>query len=222
MRGVAENSVIAKDNMKDLKEQLEKTIREVPNFSELMKYIDITVTNEGLRIELTESATGEFFESGSTKMSHDGSELVKVLAEELGKLPNHIAIEGHTDSQPYPPDATYTNWELSVDRANTARRLMQANGIREDQVSQVRGFADQHLRRPDAPQDPSNRRISLIVQYQTKTAESASEQHAETQNTAVTGSEKDGGGAEGDKEKVAVPETSKASAEAQQTSSDKK
>jgi chemotaxis protein MotB len=148
MRGVAENFVITKDNMKDLKEQLENTIREVPNFSELMKHIDMTFTNEGLRIELTESAAGEFFKSASTKVSQDGSELIKVLAEELGKLPNHIAIEGHTDSQPYPPGATYTNWELSVDRANTARRLMQAKGIREDQVSQVRGFADQRLRKP--------------------------------------------------------------------------
>jgi chemotaxis protein MotB len=220
MRGVAENFVITKDNMKDLKEQLEKTIREVPNFSELMKHIDMTVTNEGLRIELTESEAGEFFESGSTKMSQDGSELVKVLAEELGKLPNHIAIEGHTDSKPYPPGATYTNWELSVDRANTARRLMQANGIREDQVSQVRGFADQHLRHSDAPQDPSNRRISLIVQYQAKTGESASEEHADTQNTA--GTENGAASAEGGKEKVAAPETSKVPAEALQNSPDKK
>jgi chemotaxis protein MotB len=216
MRGVAENFVITKDNMKDLKEQLEKTIREVPNFSELVKHIDMTVTNEGLRIELTESEAGEFFESGSTKMSQDGSELVKVLAEELGKLPNHLAIEGHTDSQPYPPGAMYTNWELSVDRANTARRLMQANGIREDQVSQVRGFADQHLRKSDAPQDPSNRRISLIVQYQSKTVESASEEHTETQNTA--GPEKDGGSTK----EVAAPETPKARAETQQNPPEKK
>src|SRR5271155_3091976 len=139
-KGPTEHFVPSKDNMQDLKEQLEKAIREIPNFEKLKNHIDMTVTNEGLRIELTESATGMFFESGSNKMSADGSDLVKMLAQELGKLPNHIAIEGHTDSKPYPPGAVYTNWELSADRANAARRLMQSNGIRADQIAQVRGF----------------------------------------------------------------------------------
>ncbi len=87
------------------------------------------------------------------------------LAEELGKLPNKISIEGHTDSQPYSGGANYTNWELSTDRANASRRLMQQHGLRADQVAQVRGFADQQPRNAKDPSDPSNRRISLIVQY---------------------------------------------------------
>ena len=165
MRGSGENFVITKDNMKELKEQLQKSIRQVPKFDELKNHIDMTITSEALRIELTEPASGVFFESGSDRMSSDGSGLVKLLAEELGKLPNKIAIEGHTDSKPYPPGALYTNWELSADRANSTRRLMQANGLQPDQVTQVRGFADQHLRRAEDPLDPSNRRISLIVQY---------------------------------------------------------
>jgi chemotaxis protein MotB len=170
MVGSGENFIVSKDNMKELKDQLQRAIREVPKFDELQNHIDMTVTNEGLRIELTESATGTFFDSGSNKMSEDGSGLVKLLAQELGKLPNHIAIEGHTDSKPYPAGAVYTNWELSADRANAARRLMQNNGIRADQITQVRGFADQRLRKTDAPLDPSNRRISLIVQYMEKTS----------------------------------------------------
>jgi chemotaxis protein MotB len=171
MKGAGENFVLNKDNMKDLKDQLQKAIREVPKFNELQNHIDMTVTNEGLRIELTETASGIFFQSGSDKMSEDGSELVKLLAHELGQLPNTIAIEGHTDSKPYPAGAAYTNWELSSDRANSTRRLMQLNGIRQDQISQVRGFADQRLRKADAPLDPSNRRISLIVQYLPKKLE---------------------------------------------------
>lgn len=149
----------------------------------------MTVTNEGLRIELTESATGTFFDSGSATMSQDGGELVKVLGQELGKLPNHIAIEGHTDSQPYPPGAAYTNWELSADRANAARRLMQNNGIRADQITQVRGFADQRLRKPEAPQDPLNRRISLIVEYTQKPAdaEASSSGTGESSETGKSG-----------------------------------
>ena len=171
MRGSGDNFIVSKDNMKELKEQLQKSIREVPKFDKLQSHIDMTVTNEGLRIELTESATGTFFYSGSSKMSTDGSGMVKLLGQELGKLPNHLAIEGHTDSKPYPPGAPYGNWELSTDRANAARRLMMLQGMREDQVTQVRGFADQRLRKPDAPQDPSNRRISLIVQYIQKPVE---------------------------------------------------
>ena len=88
-----------------------------------------------------------------------------MLAKELGKLPNKISIEGHTDSKPFASQNNYSNWELSADRANSARRLMQQSGLRADQVSQVRGYADQNLRKPDQPEDASNRRISMIVQY---------------------------------------------------------
>jgi chemotaxis protein MotB len=165
MNGVEENFVVTKDNMDEIKEQLEKTIREVPDFEKLKNNIDMTVTNEGLRIELTESASGVFFDSGSSKISSDGIELLGALAGELGKLPNTIAMEGHTDSKPYSVASNYTNWELSSDRANAARRLMLLHGIRTNQVTQVRGFADQRLRKREAPLDPSNRRISLIVQY---------------------------------------------------------
>jgi len=165
MTGAGENFVISKDNMEQLKEQLQKAIREVPNFDKLKNHIDMTVTNEGLRIELSESATGTFFDSGSPKISGDGSELLTALAQDLGKLPNKLALEGHTDSKQYTDGGTYGNWELSTDRANAARRLMMQHGVGGNQVTQVRGFADQRLRKKDDPLDPSNRRISLIVQY---------------------------------------------------------
>jgi chemotaxis protein MotB len=171
MTGVGENFVVSKDNMEQLKEQLQKAIKEVPKFDKLKNHIDMTVTNEGLRIELTESASGTFFDSGSAKISADGADFLKALAEELGKLPNKLAFEGHTDSKSYAEGSNYTNWELSADRANAARRLMQEQGVRLDQVTQVRGFADQRLRKPADPLDPANRRISLIVQYMQKAPE---------------------------------------------------
>jgi chemotaxis protein MotB len=102
---------------------------------------------------------------GSPTPNQNGKELLDLLAGELGKLPNRISIEGHTDSKPYSGKRNYGNWELSVDRANAARRLMQQQGLGEKQVAQVRGFADQLLRKQEDPFDPSNRRISLIVQY---------------------------------------------------------
>jgi chemotaxis protein MotB len=164
MVGAGENFVLTRDNMPKLKEQLQQAMKQMADFEKLKNHIEMTVTTEGLRIELSESAKGTFFDTGSAKLNSDGSELLLTLAQELGKLPNKLSIEGHTDSQPY-TSPTYGNWELSADRANAARRAMQANGIRADQVTQVRGFADQRLRKPDAPLDPANRRISLIVQY---------------------------------------------------------
>jgi chemotaxis protein MotB len=166
MQGTGENFVLTRDNMPQLKEQLQMAIRQMNDFEKLKSHIEMTVTAEGLRIELSESAAGTFFDSGgSAQLNDDGRELLITLAQELGKIPNKISIEGHTDSNPYAPSASYGNWELSTDRANAARRLMQENGVRTDQITQVRGFADQRLRKPAAPLDPSNRRISLIVQY---------------------------------------------------------
>ncbi len=163
--GAGENFVLTKDDMPKLKETLEEKIRQMQDFEKLKSHVEMTVTSEGLRIELTESAAGTFFSSGSSKLNGDGRDLLVTLAQELGKLPNTLSIEGHTDSKPYATSGSYTNWELSSDRANAARRLMQSDGIRPDQVSQVRGFADQRLRKTESPLDASNRRISIIVQY---------------------------------------------------------
>jgi chemotaxis protein MotB len=168
MVGMGENFVLTRDDMPKLKEQLQKAMKQMTDFEKLKSHIEMTVTAEGLRIELSESASGTFFDSGSAALNSDGAELLETLAQELGQLPNKLSIEGHTDSQQYAPSATYGNWELSTDRANAARRVMQAHGIRGDQVTQVRGFADQRLRKPDDPLDPSNRRISVIVQYMPK------------------------------------------------------
>jgi chemotaxis protein MotB len=165
MAGAGENFILTKDNMPKLKNQLEQKIRQMTDFEKLKSHVEMTVTNEGLRIELMESASGTFFDSGSPKLNADGHELLIALAQELSKLPNKVSLEGHTDSKPYAASLNYGNWELSTDRANAARRLMQANGIGADQITQVRGFADQRLRKLDNPLDASNRRVSLIVQY---------------------------------------------------------
>jgi chemotaxis protein MotB len=153
------------EDMGKLKDEIEKAMRRLPNFEKLKNQIEIKVTPEGLRIELLESATGTFFDLGNRNPNSNGSELLDLLAGELGKLPNKVSIEGHTDSKPFSGKKGYGNWELSTDRANSARRLMQEQGLGGQQVAQVRGFADQLLRTPKNPNDPSNRRISLIVQY---------------------------------------------------------
>jgi chemotaxis protein MotB len=172
LAGTGDNFLLTKDNMPKLKDQLQRAIRQMNDFDKIKNQIKITLTAEGLRIELMESASGTFFKSGSPQLNTDGRELLVTLAGELGKLPYKISIEGHTDSKPYAAsNRNYGNWELSADRANAARRLMQANGLGPTQVTQVRGFADQRLRNLNDSLDPSNRRISLIVQYITKNTE---------------------------------------------------
>ncbi len=149
--------------LQDLKEKLEQEIQARKELEKLNKQIEMTITSEGLRIELLEDKNGTFYQSGSAKLSPDGQELLALLAKELKTLPNQLQIEGHTDAAKYSNDADYGNWELSADRANSARRLLQQDGVRADQVTQVRGYADQLLRVKGNPYDPSNRRISILV-----------------------------------------------------------
>ena len=169
--GSGQNFTLTKDDMPKLKDELQKAVRKMADFEKFKNQVEMTITPEGLRIELLESEAGTFFESGSPKPSTNGTELLTMFSHELGGLPNKVMVEGHTDSKPYSGDRDYGNWELSADRANSARRLMQSNGLRADQVSQVRGYADQALRVPDDPMNSSNRRITLIVQYVSKAPE---------------------------------------------------
>jgi chemotaxis protein MotB len=152
-------------DMQKLKEQIAKSIQSIDPKDKLKNQIEITITPEGLRIDLMESAKGTFFELGNAAPTPALRELLQVLSPELGKLPNKISIEGHTDATPYSGGKAYDNWDLSCGRANEARRIMQGEGLGGQQISQVRGFADQRLRLPLRPNDPSNRRISLIVLY---------------------------------------------------------
>lgn len=163
--GAGQNVLLNKQDMTKIRTKLEQEIRKVDTQDKLKHQIEMTITPEGLRIELMEDAHGTFFETGSAEPTPVLQSILKVLSPQLGGLPNRISIEGHTDAQPYAKKGPYTNWELSSDRANTARRLMETDGVRGDQVSQVRGFADQRLRDAAHPLDAANRRISLIVQY---------------------------------------------------------
>ena len=165
--GDDQNIPIDRKSVENLKAQIEKAILDRPDLRKLARQIEITITPEGLRIELIEAKNGTFFQSGSAVLSQNGRELLAMLAGQLKSLPNHLLLEGHTDAQAYSSGSSYTNWELSADRANSARRLLQQDGVRGDQVSQVRGYADQMLRVKNNPYDPSNRRISLIVQWST-------------------------------------------------------
>jgi chemotaxis protein MotB len=168
--GSSDNLALTENNIASLKQKIEEAIHKMNDLKPLQNQIQITITPEGLRIELLETKDGTFFDTGSARLNQHGQELLEMLAGQLGQVPNRVSIEGHTDAQPYASQDGYGNWELSTDRANAARRVMEVTGLRKGQVSQVRGYADQKLRVPDNPMDPSNRRISLIVQYLTADA----------------------------------------------------
>ena len=163
--GSGESLSLSKDDMPNLKNTLEQALKEMPKFQEIKDQVKFTVTGEGLRIELLETEDGMFFTSGSSVPSPKGRELLTKMAAELTKLPNTLFIEGHTDAKPF-ASGEYSNWELSADRANSARKLMQTEGLRPDQVVQVRGFASQRLFKKDDATHASNRRVSIIVRYQ--------------------------------------------------------
>jgi chemotaxis protein MotB len=163
--GVAEVLSLNEKQLKEIKEKMEEAMKQIPTFKDMQNQVKMTITAEGLRIDLLETKRGMFFDAGNPTPTDAGGELLKVLAAELVKLPNKIVIEGHTDSTPYGrPD--YSNWELSADRANAARRILNQSGLDANRISQVRGFADQRLLLKNDPTNPSNRRISIIVRNQ--------------------------------------------------------
>lgn len=164
LAGAGEAMQVKVDDLDKLKKQIEKAVsKTVKDFANLKDFINVTITEEGLRIEFLESSAGVFFENGKSRPSDQGVEVFSRVAEQISSLPNLVVIEGHTDAKPFVSDSSYTNWELSADRANAVRRLMQERGLRTDQVAQVRGYASQQLRKPNAPEDPSNRRISVLI-----------------------------------------------------------
>jgi chemotaxis protein MotB len=154
---------VVKQEMEKLKSEIEKALRSLPDFEKVKDHIMISVTDDGVRMELMETAKGLFFENGSPMPTNDGRQVLRTVGQLVNKLPNRLMIEGHTDSVPFIGRSGYTNWELSSDRVHAARMIMEDAGLRPGQLSQIRGFGDQQLYLPNKPEDPANRRISVIV-----------------------------------------------------------
>ena len=165
MAAVGDSLPIPRQDLADVKKKLEQALRQAPDLEKVRNHVDMTLTGEGLRIELLETEAGTFFDTSSAHPTVQGAKILEVMAQELGKLKNRVTIEGHTDSRPFSTKGLYSNWELSADRANAARRLMTSGGLAASQIADIRGFADQKLRKPADPTDASNRRISIVVQW---------------------------------------------------------
>jgi chemotaxis protein MotB len=153
----------ATETLERAAEHLREALSRAPEFEALKDRIEIQVTHEGLRIELLESPDDGFFASGSASVKSEAILVLTIIAQELARLENKVSIEGHTDRRPYGPGQLYTNWELSSDRANAARRVLQEAGFPDAHLDAVRGYASTRLRVANDPLAPQNRRISIVV-----------------------------------------------------------
>lgn len=146
----------------ELKEDFVKQMSSNPQMKEILSSVKIEMTREGLRIELIESKDALFFEVGSARLNKDAIAILAQLGERISTFPNSVEIEGHTDARQYGKSSSYTNWELSNDRANAARRVLTQH-LWNGQIDKVSGFADRKLRNPGNPFDVTNRRVSILI-----------------------------------------------------------
>lgn len=148
-----------------IRDRLSASLEADERLAGIADQVSIAVTEEGLRIQLEEAAEGStFFPVGSTSLTSAASSLINTIGPEIAAVENEVIVEGHTDAAPL-NRAGYTNWELSGDRANAARRALEAAGLNPDRVREVRGYADRQLADPADPFAASNRRITLLLPY---------------------------------------------------------
>jgi len=148
--------------------QLQVELAKIPGFDSIKEHVRVEMTTEGLRIQLIEASGTEdnssyFFDLGSAKLSEKGIQILTVIGKELRKLDNKVVVEGHTDSKKYQYNDRYSNWELSADRANSARKLLEEKEIKPGQIFEIRGYADNSPMIFDNPFDARNRRIAIVV-----------------------------------------------------------
>ncbi len=154
----------SEQNMFDaIAQRLKKSISANPELMAFKDRVKIEVTDEGLRIQIVDKADRVTFASGSAQLSPEAKLLLTEIAKAACQLPNPIAIGGHTDKNLFPAGSSYTNWELSADRANAARRALEAGCVKAEQIRRVIGYADTELLYPNQPFAAANRRINITV-----------------------------------------------------------
>ncbi|MEZ5473601.1 MAG: flagellar motor protein MotB [Steroidobacteraceae bacterium] len=153
--------------MDDLKEAISKSQALAPFKDQLL----LDITPEGLRIQIVDEQNRPMFDLGGAKLKDYSSGILRELSAYLNSVPNRVSLTGHTDVKGYAHQASYGNWELSADRANAARRALEAGGLGQEKVARVVGLGSSVLFDKEHPDNPINRRISIIVM--TKRAEAA-------------------------------------------------
>lgn len=131
--------------------------------SDMKDQVSISLTDDGLVIEITDDSQQELFAVGGAVMNAAFQRTLDAVAAQLKGLPNQVRVEGYTDARPYPPGVDYSNWELSADRANAARRYLEDKGLQRGRFESIVGYGDGRLAAPASPLAPANRRITITV-----------------------------------------------------------
>jgi chemotaxis protein MotB len=158
----AQEEKLDNERLAALMEALKKGIDERESLAKFKDQILLDVTPEGVRIQIVDHERRSMFPLGSARLENFSSDIIKELAHIISSVPNRISISGHTDVKVYVA-VNYTNWELSADRANAARRALIAGGLPVEKIGRVVGLASSVLLDPSAPDSPINRRISIVV-----------------------------------------------------------
>jgi chemotaxis protein MotB len=158
----AQEEKLDNERLAGLVEALRKGIDERESLAKYKDQILLDVTPEGVRIQIIDHERRSMFPLGSARLEGFSSDIIKELAHIVSSVPNRISISGHTDKKPYVA-VNYTNWELSADRANAARRALIAGGLAAEKIGRVVGLASSVLLDPATPEGPVNRRISIVV-----------------------------------------------------------
>jgi chemotaxis protein MotB len=152
----------------DIEKQIVQAMNEVPDLKPLIPNVLFDETEEGLRIQIVDQNGQSMFPSGSAQVTDRTKKLLQLVGSMIAKLPNDVIISGHTDAVPFANEMAetgYGNWELSADRANATRRIFTTSGVELGRVSRVAGLADTDPLKPEDPVDPSNRRMSVVLEY---------------------------------------------------------
>jgi chemotaxis protein MotB len=170
-------------------QSLQKKFDTRPEFSKSKDKVYIKLTEDGLQIQVIDKADDISFEVGKANLTKEAREILEEIAQAVCELPNPIIIGGHTDARIFPSSNGYTNWELSTDRANSARRVLQEICVKPEQIRRIIGYADTDPIIPEDVYAPANRRISITVlrmNYEEKVAAETKEANSEdTSNEPV-------------------------------------
>jgi chemotaxis protein MotB len=151
------------DQFKQATEQIAQSLRDDPELKDYQQSVVVQDSPEGMKIDLIDDAKKPMFVPGGAQLTDMGKKVLDSMANIVSKTPNNITIIGHTDSAGATANPNYTNWELSVDRANASRKFLSTTQLEGDRVAKIIGLADRELLVPQEPTSPRNRRVTIII-----------------------------------------------------------
>ncbi len=151
------------ERIKRMRERLEERVANNQRLRQLMRQVRLVDTTEGTRIDLVDDADFSMFTLGTTVLTPDARTLLGAIANTIAPEAGSITIRGHTDALPWKAGVRSNNWSLSAGRAEATRQSLMRDGIGERRFRRIEGVADRELLIENNPQDPRNRRMSILL-----------------------------------------------------------